>query len=139
MLVNPESKIVATWLRGDKLTEAVEKAVPKPAAPEPPSGVSGQVLDANGKLVAGTGGFVGRYVRLHSRRNPCAQYTEVEVYGRLPQQDHRQAGAGCGRSNNLPISSPSNVTWRPCAQLSSWHGHPARASHTQSDSTEYNG
>jgi len=30
LLVDPQGKIVATWLRGKKLTEAVEKAIPKP-------------------------------------------------------------------------------------------------------------
>jgi hypothetical protein len=30
LLVDPEGKIVATWLRGEKLTEAVEKAIPRP-------------------------------------------------------------------------------------------------------------
>jgi len=53
LLVDPEGKIVASWLRGEQLTEAVEKAVPQPTESKSPSGVSGQVLDANGQPATG--------------------------------------------------------------------------------------
>ncbi len=45
-------------------------------------------IETNKGWVVGADGATGRYVRLYNRgnsRNYLAQYTEVEVYGRLPQ------------------------------------------------------
>jgi beta-lactamase regulating signal transducer with metallopeptidase domain/peroxiredoxin/protocatechuate 3,4-dioxygenase beta subunit len=47
LLIDPEGKIVATWLRGEKLTSTVREALENA-----PRGISGRVLDPNGPIIS---------------------------------------------------------------------------------------
>jgi len=82
LLADPQGKIVATWLRGEKLTEAVEKAIPQPAplpASNRPSGVAGQVVDPNGQPVTGAQVALGTKDKGVSIFPPQLLSTSIEV------------------------------------------------------------